>query len=137
MSDDYKKLLKEAREQLPKKVFKKERFETPSFSSSIIGNRTLIRNFLEVANKIRRDPEHLLKYLEKELASPAHIEERKAMFQGKFGAYVINTKLEKYIKIYVLCPECDKPDTVLKKDDRLLFIKCEACGARKPVPVIR
>lgn len=135
--EDYKTLLKKAREQLPKEVFKKERFEIPSFNSSVIGNRTLVRNFIEVTNKIRRDPKHVLKYLEMELASPAHIEERKAIFQGKFGSHVINTKLEKYIKTYVLCPECDKPDTTLKKDDRVLFIKCEACGAKKSVPMIR
>jgi len=33
----------------------------------------------------------------------------------------------------VLCPECKKPDTQLKKEDRITTIKCSACGAKHPV----
>ena len=47
---------------------------------------------------------------------------------------MINQKIEKYVKNYVICPVCGKPDTKLIKVDRVLVMKCMACGAVSPVP---
>ena len=74
-----------------------------------------------------------MKFLLKELATKGEIEGQKANFQGVFSNHVINSKIETYVKIYVLCPECGKPDTKTIKEDRQNFVKCEACGARHPV----
>ena len=74
-----------------------------------------------------------MKFLLKELATKGEIEGTKANFQGVFSDYVIKTKLESYVKVYVLCPECGKPDTKIIREDRQFFVKCEACGARHPV----
>jgi len=41
------------------------------------------------------------------------------------------------MKLYVLCSECKKPDTILIKENRMTFVKCEACGARKRVEDIK
>ena len=51
----------------------------------------------------------------------------------KISANRINEKISQYVKEYVLCPECGKPDTRLMKEDKFIFIKCSACGAKKPV----
>jgi translation initiation factor 2 subunit 2 len=45
----------------------------------------------------------------------------------------INEKIEAYAKEFVICSECKKPDTELTKENRLMFIKCLACGAKKTV----
>ena len=37
------------------------------------------------------------------------------------------------MKEFVICKECGKPDTELKKENRLNFINCLACGAKHPV----
>lgn len=134
---EYKDLLKKARAVLPVEVFKKERFEIPKLDSIIIGNRTAIKNFIDVATAIRREPEHLLKYLAKEFASAGEIEEKSAIFQGKFIPSVVDGKFQRYVETYVLCSECSKPDTKIIKEDRLTFVRCEACGARKSVPRIK
>lgn len=134
---DYESLLKRAREQLPETLLEKKRLEIPKLSVMIVGNRTMIKNLTEVAGIIRRDSRHLLKYLAKELASQGGMEGQTAVFQGKFGGFMVNRKFEKYVDDYVLCSECKKPDTNLVKRDRLVFIKCEACGAEKPVRLIK
>ena len=36
---------------------------------------------------------------------------------------------------YVLCSECDRPDTKIVKDGRVLILTCETCGAHRPVHV--
>lgn len=134
---DYKEMLKKVRAQLPEQVFKKERFEIPKLDSQIVGNRTFVRNFVDAANAVRRETEHMLKYMAKELASSGGIEGKTAIFQGKFSDSAVNNKFQKYVEMYVLCAECGKPDTKVLKEDRLSFVRCEACGAKRAVPRIK
>ncbi len=70
---EYKKLLEQARKELPKSVFEKERFEIPKVRGHIQGNRTVISNFLQIANSVGREPEHMLKFVLRELAAPGEI----------------------------------------------------------------
>ncbi|MCK5698467.1 MAG: translation initiation factor IF-2 subunit beta, partial [Candidatus Aenigmarchaeota archaeon] len=56
---DYGKLLGRAREQLPEKVVEEERLEMPRLIVVVMGNRTMIKNLIEAAGVIRRDPKHL------------------------------------------------------------------------------
>ncbi|MEA1993831.1 MAG: translation initiation factor IF-2 subunit beta [Euryarchaeota archaeon] len=133
MDEDYQKLLDNAWENLPEKVRKDKRFEIPDADSVISGNRTLIRNFNEIVTMLGRDPEHIMKYLLKELATSGEIIGIKAEFQGKFSARIINSKLKQYTEFYVLCSECGRPDTELIKKGRGYLIKCGACGARHSI----
>ncbi len=130
---DYKQMLEEAIQKLPEEVKLDVRLEIPKPEVVVSGNQTYINNFVEIANVIRRKPEHLLKFLSKELASPAHIEGNRAVFQGKLFSSLIDKKLENYYKEFLYCPECKKPDTQIIKQDRISILKCEACGAKTPV----
>lgn len=130
---DYKKLLSRAREQLPEKIFEKSRFEPPRPDVTIEGNRTFIKNWHQIISILHRDENHLLKFLTKELATSATIEGQRAIFAGKHLRTTMNDLFSRYIKEYVICPECHKPDTNLVKEDRINFLVCEACGARTSV----
>lgn len=134
---DYKEMLKEAIDKLPKDVKSDIRLEIPKPQIMITGNYTSITNFTEITNVIRRKPEHLLKYLSKELAAPAHIEGNRAVFQGKIYSTLIEKKLEAYYKEFLYCFECKKPDTHIIKQDRISFLKCDACGAKHPVKLLK
>lgn len=135
--ENYDELLKRARKQLPESVLKKERFEIPQVVSMIIGNRTIIKRYSELCSTINRDQKHLLKYLAKELGTQGEIHGNEAVFQGKFSNAMINKKFQRYVREFVLCEECGKPDTRLIKMDRLVMLKCDACGARRSVEKIR
>lgn len=127
-------MLKEARDNLPKSVFEKERFEIPNVMGHIQGNRTIISNFIQIAGIIRREPEHLLKYVLKELATPGEIKKSGSVIVGtKVPASRINEKIRKYANEYVLCTECGKPDTKIMKEGDFASLKCMACGAKHPV----
>ncbi len=139
MSNDkeYLELLEKAYKSLPEEAISHdERWEMPTLSSVITGNRTFIRNFVSSCKTIRRDEKVVSKYLFKEIGTQGYIEGDVLVLLGKFSNKVINTKFEKFVKNYVLCPICGKPDTVLIKEDRIMFLKCEACGARTPVKSI-
>ncbi|NHJ86649.1 MAG: translation initiation factor IF-2 subunit beta [Asgard group archaeon] len=133
---NYEDLLKRARSQLPEKIFEKSRFEPPKPDISIEGNRTFFQNWHQVVSALQRDENHLLKFLTKELATSATIEGQRAVFSGKHNRSTMTDLLNRYIKEYVICPECEKPDTQLKKEDRITFLVCEACGARTSVKAV-
>lgn len=133
---EYEELLKRAMEKVKKKEGG-ERFSMPEADVIVQGNQTILRNFSQIAALLRREPKHLLKFLAKELASPASQDEQRAVFQTKIFQRLMQQRIEDYVKEYVICKECGKPDTKLIKEDRILIMKCEACGARSAVRPIR
>ncbi len=134
---DYDKLLEEAYEALPEDHGTAERFEIPKVKGHIQGNKTIITNFHQIAQFLSRTPEHLLKYVQKELATPGTLAKNGIIFGTKIPASRINEKIEKYVEEYVLCGECRKPDTKLVKEDKYLFKKCMACGARQSARILK
>jgi translation initiation factor 2 subunit 2 len=133
MSFDYERLLERARGKLPKEIVKSERFEIPKMRFTVVGNRTIIHNFREIADILNRNPQHLLKYLSGEMATAATLDGERAIFQGKFTQETLERLVKLYAEYFVICPVCRRPDTKIVKERRLSFIICEACGARSPV----
>jgi len=129
----YEDMLKEAEEKLPKNVQEKKRLEIPRPQVLIQGNRTFITNFDEIVNVIRRKPRHFAKFLFRELAKPGHIDGKRLILQGKVYPKLVEKKLESYIKEFLYCKECGKPDTKLAKEGRITLMVCEACGAKQTV----
>ncbi len=129
----YEELLKKAREKLPEKQITTERFEIPKVKGHVQGNKTVISNFTQIASIFGREQEHLLKYLQRELATPASIDGPRLVLGRKLSASLINSKVEQYALDFVLCKICKKPDTHLIKENKVLFMKCQACGAKNPI----
>ena len=69
----------------------------------------------------------------RELATSGQIEGGRLVLNIKVPSTKIKQKIDEYVKEFVLCKECKKPDTELLKEDRLLFIHCLACGAKHSV----
>jgi len=133
MKMDYKELLRRARSQLPPKVFEHKRFEIPPPHSSVIGMRTIIHNFKLISDTLNRDPQHVLKFLSKEMATAGTMDGARAIFKGKFGHNTIERLINRYTEEFVICPVCKRPDTKIVKERRLFFLICEACGARSSI----
>lgn len=130
---DYEELLKKAKKELPKVSEKKERFDIPKIKGHVQGTRTVLSNFTQIAQYLRRTPQHMLKYILKELATPGEIKKTGTIIGSKVPASRINEKIRAYAEKFVLCKECGKPDTKLEKEGNLIYVKCMACGARKTV----
>lgn len=74
-----------------------------------------------------------MKFLLGELGTAGKIDGNRAIFNGKFEQSLINGLIRSYVDDYVICSECGKPDTRLVKDDRILLLRCDACGGHRPV----
>jgi len=133
MESEYRKLLDRAYSQLPRQVSSYERFTMPRPDVVSVGRRTVIRNFKAIADDLRRDPEHLLKFLTGEMATLATFDGTRVVFQGRFSFDTIRNLIQIYTEKYVICPVCKRPDTKLERQKRLWFLKCEACGARSSI----
>ena len=135
--DKYETLLKKAQEELPELTQGGERFTIEKVKGHIEGNKTVIINLKNIAKDLGREPEHLLKYLLRELAAPGKYVRDRALFGTKISAGRINKKILKYASEFVFCSECNKPETSLTEDKSVAYLKCQACGAKKPVKKIK
>ena len=109
------------------------RFEILKVRGHHEGVRTIISNFLQVATCLRRRPEHLLKFLGKELGIQGEIKGERLILSRKLSSKDINKKIEKYAKRYVICEKCGKPDSELEEEGGKLFVRCLACGNKNEV----
>ena len=110
-----------------------ERFEIRKVEGHVEGSKTIISNFAQVTLCLRRKPEHLAKFLFKELATSGELCGDRLIFPRRVLSKEINEKIEKYVSSYVICPNCKKPDTELIEDAGQKYIKCLACGIRRPI----
>ncbi len=132
----YEELLKKGLRKAPQQAEAKERFELPKSQVQRAGQKTIITNFTEMASHMRRDQNHVLKFLLKELATSGELQGSRLTVIGSFSEMAVDSKIDKYAKTYVFCTECKKPDTKLVKEGEYMIMKCEACGARHPVPKV-
>ena len=65
------------------------RLEIPDPQVIWVGQRTIFRNFMDFPKALRREPEKLLLYLNKELASAGYIAGDRVIFLGRKGAFLI------------------------------------------------
>ncbi|HKM13550.1 MAG TPA: translation initiation factor IF-2 subunit beta [Candidatus Methanomethylophilaceae archaeon] len=133
--EDYLALLERAKLNLPETIESHERFELPELDIIQEGKITILRNFMDIADKVRREPSHLLHFLLRELGTPGEVDNRRAIFKAKISGITISERLQQYTDTYVICAECGRPDTKLVKNDRIMMLECEACGASRPIAV--
>ena len=133
MEKDYKTMLNRAYKNLPEVIVEEDRFQIPRAIVRRQGRRSVVQNFKEIAERLQRPPEHLLKFLLRETATRGNFDGDKVVFQGRFNADSIRNLVEIYTKKYVICPVCGRPDTHVIRDKRLSFLQCDACGARSSI----
>jgi translation initiation factor 2 subunit 2 len=109
------------------------RLEIPDPQVIWVGQRTIFRNFMEFPKALRREPEKILLYLNKELASAGYIAGERVIFLGRKEPSSFSALIDRYIRDYVICPVCQSPDTRTEKTKKLGFLHCEACGARSSI----
>ncbi len=134
MDLDYEKLLERAREGLEDVMQNAERFNPPEPEILQEGSKkTIIRNFSEIVDALRRDENHLYKFLLQELGTAGSIDKRRLVLQGRVPAKKINERIKLYIDTFIVCQECNRPDTSFLRTGRTLNLHCEACGAKRPI----
>ncbi len=131
--ESYDQLLDEAYAKV--RVIEKgpDRFDIPKVVGEVSGNTTLITNISTISNYLRRPIDQLSKFLQKELAVAGKLEGTRLFLKTRVNSVVVNEKIQKYAKEFVICPVCNKPDTEIVAGKGIKYKHCLACGAQSPV----
>jgi translation initiation factor 2 subunit 2 len=131
--ENYENLLDEAYKDIKPIEQSNGRFEIPKIEGHLEGTKTILTNLPQIASYLRRDFDHLLKFLLKELATSGSFKNNRVILMRKISSTKINDKIADYVKEFVVCTQCGKPDTELLKEKGFSFIHCLACGAKHSV----
>ena len=130
---DYSSNLDRAMDATPDFEGQDERFSYPNAEAQKDGAFTRLTNLSDIANALGRDEEHIHSALQRELGTNGKISEGRARYNGTFSGSDFDAALESYVEEFVLCSECGLPDTRLVRENRNLMLRCDACGAFRPV----
>jgi len=133
MDLDYNKLLERAHNALKNRKTDDERFKIPDIEVLGQGKKTFLKNAGIIAKTLKREPQHIMKFFIKETGVPADFDGTKIILNGSFNTFKLTQAYQKYITEFILCKQCNKPDTVLISEKGVNVMKCEACGAINPV----
>lgn len=130
---DYDDMLERGISETPDIETSSGRFEVPAAEVRQEGHDTVFENFNSICDDFGRDPDHVLKFLQDELGTNAHIDESsRARLTGEFSANRIEDGLQAYADRYILCGECGLPDTSIEHEQGAEVLQCAACGAKSP-----
>ncbi len=131
---NYEYLLERLYQKVPPKSGSAE-YKIPDPEIIRIGNQTIIRNFREISQKLKRDPQLVARFLQKELAAAGSYDpgSGQLVLNIRVSRRVVNQFLQLFLRQYVRCPTCGSIDTRLRREGKAWILVCEACGAEQPV----
>ncbi len=110
-----------------------DRLSVPDAAAQPDGAFTRFTNLEAVADALNRSTDHLHRFVQRSLATSGKLSEGVGRYNGEFAARDFEAAVEEYTEEYVRCSECGLPDTRLVQEDRTMMLRCDACGAFRPV----
>lgn len=112
------------------------RYKMPKLLAKVEGKgngiKTVIVNMVEIAKALQRPPAYPTKYFGCELGAQTQIDLKNERYivNGSHDADKLQEILDGFIEKFVLCPDCENPETVLNVEPRKEKIgqSCKACG---------
>jgi translation initiation factor 2 subunit 2 len=130
---DYEASLTRAIEELPERSTGGERLTVPDASVQPDGAFTRLTNLDQIADTISRETDHVHSFVQRSLGTAGKLEEGVGRYNGRFSGSDLDSVLGDYMQEYVKCSECGLPDTRLVRENRTPMLRCDACGAFRPV----
>jgi len=130
---DYQSQLDRAFDELPELGDAEDRLHVPDPAVQADGAFTRLTNLKAVADALSREAEHVHRFVQREFGTNGQFDGDRSRYNGSFSETDFDAALDAYVDEYVLCSECGLPDTKLTTEDRTQMLRCEACGAFRPV----
>ncbi|XP_033115806.1 eukaryotic translation initiation factor 5-like [Anneissia japonica] len=110
------------------------RYKMPPIIAKVEGKgngiKTVIVNMADVAKALNRPPTYTTKFFGCELGAQTQVDAKhdRYIVNGSHAGGKLQLMLDSFIKKFVLCPECENPETnLIVKKERIGKI-CKACG---------
>ena len=100
--------------------------------------KSIWSNFAVTCSNMNRPMDHVNAFICAELGTTASIDgNNRLVIRDSFQPKQVQKVLRNYIKEYVMCKNCGKPDTRLVKENRMYFVHCNSCDSKKAVGTIK
>ncbi|KAD5507943.1 hypothetical protein R6Q59_026806 [Mikania micrantha] len=100
--------------------------------------KTVFVNFMDLCKSMHRQPDHVMTFLLAELGTSGSLDgQQRLVVKGRFAPKNFEGILRRYVNEYVICNGCKSSDTILSKENRLFFLRCEKCGSGRSVAQIK
>jgi len=100
--------------------------------------RVVFSNFGDICKTMNRSIDHVNAFMLAEMGTTGSIDASNRMvIKGRFPPKAIEQIIRRYVAEYVTCSSCKSPATTLQKQNRLFFMQCNNCGARRSVQPIK
>jgi len=110
------------------------RYKMPRLVAKVEGKgngiKTVIVNMVDIARALARPPTYVTKYFGCELGAQTQfdIKAERYIVNGCHDSGKLQDMLDGFIKKFVLCEQCENPETVLKVKKNMIGASCKACG---------
>lgn len=112
------------------------RYKMPRLVAKVEGKgngvKTVLPNMTDIARALGRPPTYVTKYFGCELGAQTQFDFKNDRYivNGSHDAAKLQDMLDGFIKKFVLCEQCDNPETVIKILEKkgILKASCKACG---------
>jgi len=110
------------------------RYKMPGIVAKVEGQgngiKTVIVNMVDIARALNREAVYPTKYFGIELGAQTQIDKKNERFivNGSHDSEKLQDILDGYIKKFVLCQQCENPETKLQVSKEDIFQTCMACG---------
>jgi len=117
------------------------RYKMPKLIAKVEGKgngiKTVIVNMMEIAKSLNRPPMYSTKFFGCEIGAQTQFDQKNERYivNGSHDAHKLQDMLDGFIKKFVLCPECNNPETnlVVSQKRQMVNQQCIACGYQGPV----
>jgi translation initiation factor 2 subunit 2 len=131
---DYDAALDRAYDELPDRTSDESaRLSVPDPVGETDGAFTRLTNIGAIADALGRDADHLHSAIQRALGTSGQFDGDRARYNGSFDAADFEAAVDDYVAEFVTCSECGLPDTILTREDGIEMLRCQACGAFRPV----
>lgn len=98
------------------------------------GIKTVILNMDDIASSLKCESSYLTKFFGMELGTVSMWDNKRkiSIVNGKHDKLVLHNIISDFIKRFILCPQCNLPETILKVKKSCLYAKCSACNFYGP-----
>ncbi|CDW58076.1 eukaryotic translation initiation factor 5 [Trichuris trichiura] len=110
------------------------RYKMPRLLAKVEGKgngiKTVVANMSEIAKALHRPPTYATKYFGCELGAQTQFDTKNERYivNGEHDAQKLQELLDGFIKKFVLCQQCDNPETTLTVRGTKITLHCIACG---------
>ncbi|MCL7049363.1 hypothetical protein MKW94_027453 [Papaver nudicaule] len=96
------------------------------------------KTVLVICKLMHREPEHVMSFYLAEMGTSGSLNgQQRLVVKGRFAPRNFELIQRSYVNEYIRCQGCRSPDTVLFKENRLFFVRCEECGSGRSVAPVK